>query len=56
MVSYGVDPLQSTNLALKGAHSTLQFSQDGKEFAKKREKILENTKLLLEKTQNATKS
>ena len=50
-MAYGVDPLQPTNLAPEGAHSTLKFNQDGEDFAKKREQVLENTKLLLEKVQ-----
>ena len=28
-VAYGVDPLQPADLALEGAHSTLEFNQDG---------------------------
>ena len=51
VVDYGVDALQPTNLALEEAHSTLEFNQDGEELAKKREQILEMTKLLVEKTQ-----
>ena len=50
-VAYGVDPLQPTDLALEGAHSTLEFNQDGEDLAKKREQVLEKTKLLLEKAQ-----
>ena len=48
-VAYGVDLLQPANQALEGAHSTLEFNQDGEGLAKKREQILEKTKLLLEK-------
>jgi hypothetical protein len=50
-VAYGVDPLQPTDLALEGAHSTLEFNQDSEDLAKKREQVLEKTKSLLEKTQ-----
>ena len=49
MVAYRVDALQPTNLALQGALSTLEFNQDGEELAKKREHVLEMTKLLVEK-------
>jgi hypothetical protein len=48
-VAYRVDPLQFANLALAGAHSTLEFSEDGEDLAKKCEQVLEITKLLLEK-------
>src|ERR1700738_4849064 len=51
MVAYGVDALQPTNLALKGAHSTLEFNQDGEDLAKERKQVLEMTKLLVGKTQ-----
>ena len=34
VVAYGMDALQPTNLDLKGAHSTLEFNQDGEDFAK----------------------
>jgi hypothetical protein len=50
-VAYGVDPLQPTDLALEGVHSTLEFNQDGEDLAKKREQVLEKTKLLLEEAQ-----
>ena len=33
------------------AHSTLEFNHDGEDLAKKREQILEMTKLLVEKAQ-----
>ena len=32
-VAYGVKPLQPTDLALEGAHSTLEFNQDGEDLA-----------------------
>lgn len=48
-VAYGVEPLQPADLALEGAHSTLEFNQDGEDLAKKREQMLEKTRLLLEK-------
>jgi hypothetical protein len=48
-VAYGVEPLQPADLALEGAHSTLEFNQDGEDLAKKREHMLEKTRLLLEK-------
>ena len=50
-VAYGVEPLQPANLALEGAHSTLEFNQDSEDLAQKREQVLEKTKLLLEKAQ-----
>ena len=50
-VAYGVEPLQPADLALEGAHSTLEFNQDGEDLAQKREQVLEKTKLLLEKAQ-----
>ena len=50
-VAYGVEPLQRADLALEGAHSTLEFNQDGEDLAQKREKVLEKTKLLLKKAQ-----
>ena len=37
MVAYKVDALQPTNLAFRGAHSTVEFSQDGEDLARKRE-------------------
>ena len=46
-----MEPLQPVDLALEGAHSTLEFNQDGEELAQKREQVLEKTKLLLEKAQ-----
>ena len=49
VVAYEVDPLQPANLALEGAYSTLEFNQDDEDLAKKREQVLEKTKLLLEK-------
>jgi exonuclease VII small subunit len=48
-VAYGVEPLQPADLALEGAHSTLEFNQEGEDLAKQREHMLEKTKLLLEK-------
>ena len=48
-VAYGVEPLQLADLALEGAHSTLEFNQDGEDLAQKREQVLKKTKLLLEK-------
>ena len=50
MLAYGVDALQPTNLAHEGAHSTLEFNQDGKDLAKKHEQVLETTKFLVMKT------
>ena len=50
-VAYGVEPLQPADLALEGAHSTLEFNQDGEDLAQKREQVLEKTKLMLEKAQ-----
>ena len=50
-VAYGVEPLQPADLALEGAHSTLEFNQDGEDLAQKRKQVLEKTKLLLEKAQ-----
>ena len=50
-VAYGVEPLQPASLALEGAHSILEFNQDGEDLAQKREQVLEKTKLLLEKVQ-----
>jgi hypothetical protein len=41
--------LKPINLVLKGANPTLELNHDGEDLAKKREQILENTKLLLEK-------
>jgi hypothetical protein len=40
-----------SNLALEGAHSTLEFNQNCEDFAKKREHNLEVIKLLVEKIQ-----
>ena len=51
-----MDVLQPTNLALEGAHSTIEFNQDGEDLAKKCEQVLEMTKLLVEKAESATKS
>jgi hypothetical protein len=31
-MAFGVKPLQSIDLAVKGVHSTLEFSQDGEEL------------------------
>ena len=42
--------LQPTNLALEGAHSTLEFNQDGKDLANEQKQVLEMTKLLVEKS------
>ena len=50
-VAYGVEPLQPANLALEGAHATLEFNQDGNDLAQKREQVSDKTKLLLEKVQ-----
>jgi hypothetical protein len=50
-VAYRVEPLQLADLALKGAHSTLEFNQDGEDLAKKREQMLEKTKVFFEKAQ-----
>ena len=49
MVAYGVNVLQPTNLPLE--HLTLEFYQNGEDLAKKREHVLEITKLLLGNTQ-----
>jgi hypothetical protein len=49
VVAYGVDALQPINLALEGAHSTLEFNQDGEDLAKDGKQVLEMTKLLVEK-------
>ena len=46
-----MDPLQYVDLALKEPHSTLEFNQDGEDLVKKREQVMEKTKLLLEKDQ-----
>ena len=46
-----MDPFQPADLALEGAHSTLENNQDGEDLAQKREQILEKTKLLLKKAQ-----
>ena len=45
-VAYGVEPLKSVDLALKGAHSTLEFNQDGEDLTQKHEQVVEKTKLL----------
>ena len=50
-VAYGMEPLQPAHLALEGAHSILDFNQDGEDLAQKHEQVLEKTKLLLEKAQ-----
>ena len=50
VVAYVVDAVQPTSLALRKTHSTLEFNHDGEDLAKKREQILEMTKLLLEKS------
>ena len=47
--------LQPTNLALEGAHSTLEFYHDGKDLVQKREQVLEITKLLVEKARKRYK-
>ena len=49
MVAHGVDALQPTNLALEGAHSTLEFNQDGEDLEIEQKQVLEMTKLLVEK-------
>ena len=49
VVAYVVGALQPTNLALEGAHSTLEFKHNGEDLAKKREQVLEMIKLLVEK-------
>ena len=54
-VAYGVEPLQPADLALEGAHSTLEFNQGGEDFAQKREQVLEKPKLLLKKAQKRYK-
>jgi exonuclease VII small subunit len=43
MVDYEVDPLEPTNLALEGVHSTLKLYQDGEDLSKKSEQVLEKT-------------
>ena len=50
-VAYGVEPLHPADLALEGARSTLEFSQDGEDLAKEREQMVEKTKWWLEKAQ-----
>ena len=50
-VAYRVEPLQPADRAFEGAHSTLEFNQDGEDLAQKHEQVLEKTKLLLEKAQ-----
>ena len=54
-MAYGVEPFQPANLALEGAHSTLEFNQDGENLAQKREQVLDKTKSLLEKAQKRYK-
>ena len=49
-VASGMDQFQRVDLALEGAHSTLEFHQDGEDLAKKHEQVLKKTKLLLKKT------
>ena len=39
LMAYGFDD-QPTNLAFKGAHSILEFKQDGEDLAKKCEQII----------------
>jgi hypothetical protein len=56
MLAYGVHALLPPNLVLEGAHSTLEFKQDVEDLAKKREQVLETTKLLLTKTKTTTKA
>lgn len=51
VVAYEVNTLQPTDLALKEAHSILEFNQDCKDLAKKREQMLKMTKLLVVKAQ-----
>lgn len=53
-MAYVVDALQPTNIALKRTQSTLKFNKDGENLAHKREQVLKMTKLLWEKTENAT--
>jgi hypothetical protein len=55
-VAYGVDPFQPIDLVFEGAHSILEFNQDGEDLAKKREQVLEKTKLLLDKTQKCSEN
>lgn len=43
-VVYGVNPLQPADLALEGAHSTLEVNEDGEDLAKKHEQVLEINK------------
>ena len=43
VVAYGVDPFQPANLALEGAHSTIEFNQNGEDLANKCEQFLEKT-------------
>lgn len=54
-MAYEVEPLQPVDLALKGAHSTLEFNQDGEDLAKKQEQMLEKTKVFLKKAQKRYK-
>jgi hypothetical protein len=53
-MAYGLDVLKPTNLPQEGTHLTLRFNQDGEDLAKKREYVLDLTKLLLQKSKNAT--
>ena len=55
-VAYGVEPLQPVDLALKGAHSTLEFNHDSEDLAKKQKQMLEKTRLLLEKASRCLRS
>lgn len=48
-VVFRVQPLQPADWAIEGAHSTLEFSQDSQDLAKKRGQMLESTKVFLEK-------
>ena len=40
VVAYRVDALQPTSLAFEGAHSTLEFNQDGEDLTKKCEHFI----------------
>jgi len=55
MRSYGIDPLQLADLALKETHLILKFNQYGENLAKKHEQILENVNLLLTKNKKCYK-
>ena len=51
----GWNVLQPTNLALEGAHLTLEFNQDGEKLAKKHEQVMKMTKLMVEKIRKCYK-